>query len=102
MATPQIQVNNRTLFRMRILDQDRQVLDISAATTLEMIFVDPASAKTTQTATLTTDGTDGRMEWRATANFLSTAGAWKRQGHIVIGGLDYYTDIKSFDVASNL
>jgi len=56
-------------------------VDISGATTKQIIFEDPGGSVSTKTATFTTNGTDGKMYWDSTTSFLSTAGRWKLQGY---------------------
>lgn len=92
-----------TVFEFTIKDQDNQVLDISGATKLEMVFLKPDRQTTvTKTAVFTTDGTDGKMRYTAETGFLDTVGDWQRQGYVVLVGGEWRTSIRSFRVLSNL
>jgi hypothetical protein len=91
-----------TVFILTIMD-GAAVVDISAATTMEIIMTDPSSGKTTHTAQKTTDGTDGKMEYATTAaNVLDEIGTWQWQGRVVLPTGDWKTNILTFAVLDNL
>jgi len=91
-----------TTFILTIMD-GAAVVDISGYSTIEIYFTDPALAKTTHAASLTTDGTDGKMEYATTAaNVLATTGQWQWQGRVVLPTGDWKTDILTFEVVENL
>ena len=83
-------------------DCDPEPLDISGAGTLEIIFQKPDGTPVTETAVLTTDGTDGKMHYLTVADFLDTVGNWKRQGRVVEGDNDHKTSSICFKVHPNL
>lgn len=95
-----------TIFRVTLYDKacdgTSAVLDISGATTLEMIFKAPSGAKTTQTATLTGDGTDGQLEYVTVADDLDEVGEWKIQVYVVFPSGSWRSDIGKFTVYANL
>lgn len=91
-----------TTFILTIMD-GAAVIDISSASTMEIYLTDPALSKSTYTASHTTDGTDGKMEYATTAaNVLDTTGAWLWQGRVALPSGDWKTDILSFTVEENL
>jgi len=102
MAT--IQVNNVPTFRAYLYDEnDKNPTDISTASTLTIKFTDPNDVDYSKTATLTGDGTDGQMQYKAEASFLSVAGTWSWQPYVVFANGDpRHWEIKQFEVEVNL
>lgn len=93
--------NNGVVFAMTILDQDGEVVDLSTATNLEIIFKDPLGTVTHEVATLVTDGVDGQMQVVTTPDFL-TEGAWRYQGLIEFSTGRWRTEIFQFTVLADL
>ena len=100
MAANEIHVGDLTTFELTLYDDDA-VVDISSATTKQIKFYDPAGTTTTQTGSFTTDGTDGKLEFTATAGFL-TAGGWRCQAYLIMTGWTGHSDIHKFTVLANL
>ena len=79
------------------------VLDVSGASTKQIMFSNPAGTVTTKTASFTTTGTDGKIQWVTTdAQDLASTGTWSIQGKVVIGSATYRTNVTNFAVAANL
>lgn len=98
-----------TIFRATINDCDETldpaaqvVLDISSATTTELIFEKPSGATLTKTATFTTDGTDGQIEYATISGDLDEIGTWRIQAYIVLPSGSWRSDIGCFTVHENL
>jgi hypothetical protein len=94
-----------TAIRLTITKQsDGTVLDISTASTKQIILRSPAGKVKTFTATLVTDGTDGKMEYiTAAAADLDEAGKWDVQGRVVIASSNRKTILPvQFEVKANL
>lgn len=91
-----------TVFRLTVKDQDEVVVDVSTASTKQIIFTDPSGTTTAKTATFTTDGTDGKIQYQTVANDLDEAGQWQIQGYVVISSGSWKTNILRFDVLANL
>jgi hypothetical protein len=103
MACTSVQKNNvGTVFRMTFKDCDAVVIDISSATTKELIFESADGARSAKAGVFATNGTDGVLDYTTEAAFLNIAGTWSIQGHVVIGAQDFYTDIQQFTVIDNL
>jgi hypothetical protein len=98
----EIHVDNEPTFEFTIKDEDGVVVDISGATTKEIIFKDPDGGSATGTASFTTDGVDGKMFVVAEADQLGTAGVWKWQGYVVLATKPWNTDVHEFRVHANL
>ena len=91
-----------TTFILTVMD-GTAIVDISAASVMKINLVSPTTVKTTHTATHTTDGTDGKMEYATTAaNVLSMIGAWQWQGQITLPGGSWKTNVLAFTVLDNL
>jgi hypothetical protein len=90
-----------TQFNMTVYKHDGSILDISTATTRQMIFIDPSGNRTTTTGCLTTDGKDGKMYTTAASGLLITAGSWNLQGHVVYNNGEWSTDVQGFVVEAN-
>lgn len=91
-----------TIFRATLTDQDGTVVDISAASTKQLKFRKPDGTVLEKAATLTTDGTDGKMQYATISGDLNLAGQWKVQGYVVIGSGTWHTDEYVFTVHTNL
>src|SRR5262245_11437067 len=83
------------------LDEDG-VVDISAASTKDIVLTDPSGNGTTKTLSFVTDGTDGKGKYSVQAGDLDEFGNWQVQGHLVIAGRTYRTAIATFYVHANL
>ena len=90
-------------FRGRIVDRG-SVVDILTQTTIELRFKGPTGAVKTQGASLTTDGTDGLLEYvTAAAGDIDEAGRWSWQAHVILsGGGDYSSEVHTFEVEAVL
>jgi len=71
-----------TIFRFTIKDQDDAVVDISSATLKQVKFRKSDGSTETQTASFTTDGTDGKMEVATTAADLDISGPSQAQPYL--------------------
>ena len=77
-------------------------LDISSASTTELILKSPSGVSKTKTATFATDGTDGVIEYVTVDGDLDEIGTWRLQAKIVIGSSTWRTDVGTFRVFENL
>ncbi len=96
-----------TSFEITLYD-DSAVVDVSGATSKEILFkkptVDGVEGDTvTKTADFTTDGTDGSVKYvTVDANDLDVAGTWKIQAKVTLPGGTWSSNIDSFKVYANL
>lgn len=98
----QIHVNDTgTEFRITITDEDN-VVDLSSATVLHIIFRKPDSTSITVDANLYTDGTDGTIYYNVVDGDLDQSGIYKIQAYVEISGGSYYSSIGTFKAACNL
>lgn len=87
-----------TVFAIVCRDQNNQVIDISDATALKILFKKPDGTTFSKTASFTTDGTDGSLQCSTTRTELDTEGKWRYQGWVEKVGWEGYTDVLKFDL----
>ena len=110
MAANEVHLNDiGTVFEITLKDEGNspEIVDVSTAATMEIIFQKPNGTSVTQTASFTTDGTDGKIEYTTLTGDLDTVGLWKIQGHVVLGtaspiNAQWRSDIDEFEVFDNL
>jgi hypothetical protein len=78
------------------------VMDISTASTAELIFKSPSGVTKTKTASFVTDGTDGKIQYGTIDGDLNEIGTWRLQSKIVLPGGTWRTDVGTFRVYENL
>lgn len=84
------------------LVEDGVALDISAATTLEVVFAKPDGTAATRTAVFYSDGTDGKIRYATITGDLDQDGKWKVQAYVEMPSWSGHSDIATFRVYSNL
>lgn len=90
-----------TEFRINITDEGVAV-DLSAATTIQMIFKKPSGETLTVDANLYTDGTDGVIFYNTVDGDINESGMWRIQTYIVVGAAIYSSTVGTFRVECNL
>ena len=89
--------------RLTIVDDaDGSAVDISSATTKQIVFESPSGTSTTQTASFTTDGTNGQIEYVTTDGDVNEEGEWRVQGLVIFGGGTYRSQIRRISVREAL
>lgn len=78
------------------------VVDVSTATTQELLFKPPNGAVKTRVTVFDDDGVDGKIKYITVADDLDEVGVWKIQAHIILPSGEWNSDIGSFEVFSNL
>ena len=102
MAKNEIHLNDiGTIFEVTVQD-DGVVVDISGATTKEIIFKKSRGEVVTKPAVFTTDGVDGKMRYVAVAGDLDERGQWELQAHVVLASGEWRSDVDVFTVFPNL
>ena len=103
MAANEIHVDDLgTKFIVTVKDGD-SVIDVSGATTKNIIFKKPSGTKVTAAASFEVDGSNGVISYIATGTDLDEAGTYKIQAHVVLSaGNEFHSDISTFKVYRNL
>ena len=92
-----------TVIRVRIIDEATDAaLDVSGATTKQIIFKKPDNVSVTKTAVFTTNGSDGYIQYVTVANDLDVDGTWKVQGKAINGVYTNSTEIKRLEGRGNV
>ena len=78
------------------------VVDISSATTKEILLHKPGGAVLTKTATFTTNGTDGKIRFSSASGDWDQPGVYRLQGHIAGTGYNRYSSIVTMTAEGNL
>ncbi|RLA38665.1 MAG: hypothetical protein DRR06_20380 [Gammaproteobacteria bacterium] len=91
-----------TVFEVTLVESD-VVVDISTATTLTIKFKKSDGATVmTKTASFSTDGTDGRLQYTSVADDLDQTGPWKLQAYVIMPSWTGHSSIGEFEVFRNL
>ena len=102
MAADEIHLNDvGTVFEATIMD-GTSVVNVSTATTKQLIFKGPNGVSKTKAATFTTDGTDGKLKYVTVANDLVPVGQWSWQAYVVMSNGAWHSDVAEFIVYENL
>lgn len=91
-----------TQIKVCIKDCDSVVIDISLASTKQILLKKPSGTTLTKTANFVTDGTDGLIYYSVESGDLSEVGTWKIQGIVTIGGNTWHSSFESFRVYRNI
>jgi len=102
MAADEIHLNDiGTVFEATIMD-GAVVVDISTATTKQLILRGPNGISKTKSASFTTNGTDGKLRYVTVANDLNVTGQWSWQAYVVLSNGAWHSDVAEFIVHENL
>ena len=101
MASQVHQNDVGTKLLVTVTDNDSAV-DISSATSLSILLKQPDGDVLEKTATINTDGLDGKMYYLTVLGDLDKAGTYKIQGKVVISSGTFFTSISTFKVHCNL
>lgn len=104
MAAEEIHVGDIGTKFLITLKDGSDIVDISATSTLQIIFHKPDSTLSTKSATLETDGTDGELYYTtSSSDDLDQEGYWKLQAYVEFNsGSKFHSDISGFRVYPNL
>lgn len=91
-----------TSFEATVKDEESEIVDVSSADEKVLKFQKPDKTVVEKTASLVTDGTDGKIKYVSEEDFLDLPGLWSVQGYVVLGGGQFHSDIHKFRVHRNL
>lgn len=78
------------------------VVNISAATTKNMIFEKPDGTIVTKSAVFLTDGSDGILQYVSISGDLNIGGNWRLQGYVDLGSWAGHSDLVNFKIFDHL
>jgi hypothetical protein len=91
-----------TVFKVRIKDEDGNVVDLSASSTKQIIFRKSNGERLEKDAQFVTSGTDGWLKYESDEGDLDVKGIWKIQGYVIIGGGEWHSTWGEFEVTKNI
>jgi len=91
-----------TIFRLTITDTAGAAIDVSTATVKYINFQDPSGVRMQKTASFTTDGTDGKIQYTTVSGDIDSVGTWQIQGYVETSLGKFWTEKDSFKVYSTL
>lgn len=90
------------VFERTVKDESAVVVNISTATTKEIIFVKPNKTKLTKAANFSSTGSDGKIRYTTTNTDLDISGVWSGQVHLILPTGEWRSDNFTFTVLENL
>ena len=90
-----------TVFQL-VLTRDGAVFDISGATVKQLHFRDTDYTIKVKTASFTTDGTDGKLQYTTVAGDLDCVGPLNVQAFVTVPSGSWFSDIVTVEVVPNL
>jgi hypothetical protein len=88
---------------LTVQDEDGAVVNLSTATTTEIVLKPPQGFAVTKTASIVSPATDGKIRYVTEAGVMNPPGKWKAQAHVALsGGSEYWSTIFEFTVGANL
>ncbi len=90
-----------TLLKITVKDGTAPV-DVSSATTKNVVLKRPAGSVLEKPAAFFTDGTDGIVTYTTVSGDMSEIGTWEIQAFLIIGTSQFNSDIKKFKVHRNV
>lgn len=92
-----------TIFEVACVDENGAVINISGASTKQILAEQPDGTIQTWTAIFSTDGTDGLMRYvTQSTGDLPASGDWKFQGYVVLSTDKFHTAISTVTIYPNV
>lgn len=94
-----------TVFEVTVTDENDVARDVSAVTAMHIDFRKPTGTVVTVVASLTTDGTDGKIQYKVPSGspLLDEVGRWEIQGYVTWDANNiFHTVTGSFNVDREL
>jgi hypothetical protein len=102
-SSPEIHVGDiGTQFITTVYNQNEVVQDLSGATTKTIRFYSPSNIAKDVSASLYTDGTDGKLVYTLASGDIDESGTWQFQAILIFAGGTWSTNIEKFIVYGNL
>lgn len=89
-------------FLVQVNDQDGNAINLSSASSINILFEKPDKTFVSKTASFVTDGTDGQIEYISITGDLNMVGRWQIQASYIKSSNLKYTSKDTFIVDSNL
>ncbi len=103
MAVDEIHIHDIGTELVSTIKDGNAIVDISGATTKQIILGKPDGTSLIKSGVFTTDGTDGKLEYITVSGDINVIGWWKIQAYIVTStGGEFRSDIENFEVHRNI
>lgn len=103
MAAGEIHVGDiGTVIIFTITDQDGAIVDVSTASTKQVFLRRPSGSVLTKTASFTTNGTDGKIQYTTISGDINMAGNWYAQAYVVTAAGSWKSDSSTIIVYGNI
>ncbi|NIV40479.1 MAG: hypothetical protein GWN58_67090 [Anaerolineae bacterium] len=100
---PELHINDTGASLVCLIREDNAALNIGTATSLYIHYKKPDSTTGSWSASLYTDGSDGKMFYETAASSdLNIAGWWELQPAFTLGAWSGRAETKEFEVLANL
>lgn len=88
---------------LTVQDEAGAAVNLTTATTTEIILKPPQGFAVTKTASVVSPATDGKIRYVTESGVINPPGKWKAQAHVILsGGSEYWSTIFEFQVGANL
>lgn len=91
-----------TVINVTITDVSGTAIDISDATNKQIILQPEDGSNKTKSASFTTDGSDGKINYEISGGDIDEPGNWRVQSFIVTPAGSWSSSVDDFNVAPNL
>jgi hypothetical protein len=85
-----------------VIKDKKIVVDVSACTEKTLLFKKPSGSIVEKTATFTSNGADGSLQYISVEGDLDEVGPWEIQAHITFASMEWHTNTSTFKVLANL
>lgn len=91
-----------TILKINVVDSAGNSQSVLGATNILFLLEKPNESVITRSGVLTTDGSDGLIQYTVASGDLDIAGIWSIQGRVITPSGSYSTSISEFRVDKNL
>lgn len=100
MTIEEISIDDLGTTFQATIKEGTAIVNLATATAVEIRFTSPGGIKTTKTASLATDGTDGVIEYTRLAGDITRKGRWSYIGIATFSATEKYHSVEPtlFDV----
>jgi len=91
-----------TVFIFTVYDESSQIVDLSTATQMSIIFHKPDGSRLKKTPLFYTDGKDGKIKYTAVSGDLNMQGTWQIQAILTFSSGKWSSNVGSFTVYANV
>jgi len=91
-----------TIFEVTVKDEAGVAVNLSSATTKEILLQKPDKTVLTKTASFKTTGTDGIITYTLSSGDINQNGIWSIQAHVILPSGEWHSSVEAFEVLGNI